>query len=234
MPPPTSMDRNAVVLSIIVPVLDEAEGIGATLLALAPLRDRGAEVIVVDGGSHDATVDVARVRCDRILLSAPGRARQMNAGAACAQGDVLLFLHADTRLPPGADVPVLAAVREGANWGRFDAHIEGRHPMLRVIAAMMNWRSRLTGIATGDQAMFVRRDAFEGIGGFPDQPLMEDVELSVRLRRAGAPACLQDRVATSGRRWEARGVWRTILLMWRLRWRYWRGDSPERLAATYK
>jgi rSAM/selenodomain-associated transferase 2 len=228
MTPPT------VPLSIVVPVLDEASGIVATLSALAPLRARGCEVIVVDGGSRDGTPALAAPHADRIEAGPRGRARQMNAGAARAHGAALLFLHADTRLPEDADRLIAHALDGGATWGRFDVVIAGRAAMLRVVAAMMNLRSRLTGIATGDQAMFVRRDAFERLGGFPDQPLMEDVELSRRLRVGSRPACLRERVVTSGRRWETRGVWRTILLMWRLRWRYWRGESPESLARAYR
>jgi rSAM/selenodomain-associated transferase 2 len=221
-------------LSIIVPMLDEAPGITAALSALAPLRQRGAEVIAVDGGSTDGTLELARPHADTALSAPRGRARQMNAGAAAARGDTMLFLHADTRLPEAADRLIAQALSRGAHWGRFDVRIEGRPAMLRTIAAMMNLRSRITGIATGDQAMFVRRSAFERIGGFPDQPLMEDIELSRRLGALGSPACLRARVTTSGRRWEARGVWPTIFLMWRLRWRYWRGASPHELAQAYR
>lgn len=225
---------NPVALSIVVPVLNEAAGVKATLASLAPLRERGVEVIVVDGGSMDATAELARPHADAVVAAARGRARQMNAGAAAARGAVLLFLHADTQLPPEGDRLVLAAMAAGALWGRFDVHIVGRHPMLRVVAAFMNARSRWSGIATGDQALFVRRDVFERLGGFPDQPLMEDIELSKRLRSLSAPACLRERVATSGRRWESRGVWSTIVLMWRLRWRYWRGESAHSLAEAYR
>jgi rSAM/selenodomain-associated transferase 2 len=223
-----------VALSIVVPVLNEDAGISATLASLAPLRQRGVEVIVVDGGSTDATAELARPHADAVVAAARGRARQMNAGAAAARGAVLLFLHADTQLPPEADRLVAAAMAAGALWGRFDVHIIGRHPMLRVVAAFMNARSRWTGIATGDQALFVRRDVFERLGGFPDQPLMEDIEISQRLCRLAPPACLRERVATSGRRWETRGVWSTIVLMWRLRWRYWRGESAHSLAEAYR
>lgn len=222
-------------LSIVVPVLDEAAGIVRTLTALAPLRARGAEVLVVDGGSRDGTQALAVPLCDRVIAAPRGRARQLNAGAAAARASVLLFLHADTLLPEGADARLLGALADGARWGRFDVRIEGRAPMLKVVAALMNLRSRLTGIATGDQAIFVERTLFDAIGGFPDQPLMEDIEWSRRLRARGeAPACLRARVLTSGRRWETRGVWRTIVLMWRLRWRYWRGESPEALARAYR
>ena len=221
-------------LSIIVPTLNEAAGIARTLTALRPLRERGAQVIVADGGSHDGTAALAAGHVDAVLVSPPGRARQMNAGAAAARGDALLFLHADTRLPDRADALVRDALAGGAAWGRFDVIIDGRPGMLKVVATMMNRRSRWTGIATGDQAIFVRRDAFDAVGGFPDQPLMEDIELSRRLSRIGRPACLRARVTTSGRRWEARGVWRTIFLMWRLRWRYWRGESPASLAKAYR
>jgi rSAM/selenodomain-associated transferase 2 len=158
----------------------------------------------------------------------------MNAGAAMARAQVLLFLHADTRLPPLADVLIQQAVAGGRAWGRFDVCIEGRPRMLRVVALLMNLRSRLSGIATGDQAIFVTRAAFERVGGFPAQPLMEDIELSRRLKRLGPPACLRAQVCTSGRRWEQRGVWRTIVLMWRLRWRYWRGEPAAALAEVYR
>jgi rSAM/selenodomain-associated transferase 2 len=221
-------------LSIIVPALDEAGGIVAALSALRPLRERGVELIVVDGGSRDGTAALAVGHADVVLVSPPGRARQMNAGAAAARGDILLFLHADTRLPEQADALVTRALSGGTAWGRFDVIIDGRPRMLKVVAWMMNQRSRRTGIATGDQAIFVRRGVFETLGGFPDQPLMEDIELSRRLGRIGRPACLRERVTTSGRRWETRGVWRTILLMWRLRWRYWRGESPAALAKAYR
>ena len=221
-------------LSIVMPVLDEAAGITATLRALAPLRARGHEVIVVDGGSADATVALAAAGADRVFAGPRGRARQMNAGAALARGDVLLFLHADTVLPGAADTAIERAVAAGARWGRFDVRISGGAALFPVIAALMNLRSRLSGIATGDQALFVQRSLFNQLGGYADQPLMEDIELSRRLRALSPPACLRQRVQTSGRRWQQRGVWRTVWLMWRLRWRYWRGASPEALARAYR
>jgi rSAM/selenodomain-associated transferase 2 len=158
----------------------------------------------------------------------------MNAGAQATEGDVLLFLHADTVLPDDALAAVGKAIAVGADWGRFDVRIVGSARMLRVVAALMNLRSRLSGIATGDQAIFVRRDVFLAVGGFPDQPLMEDIEISKRLLRRSRPACLRSRVQTSGRRWESRGVWRTIFLMWRLRFAYWRGTPAEVLARAYR
>ena len=221
-------------LSIIVPCLDEADGIGATLGALAPLRARGAEVIVVDGGSQDATVARARPLADAVVTAPRGRAAQMNAGAARARGEILLFLHADTLLPEAADALVvdgLQRLRRG--WGRFDVAIAGRNSLLRVVAALMNARSRLTGIATGDQAIFVTRSLFTAAGGYPDIPLMEDVALSRRLKRFGPPLCLRHKLTTSGRRWEKRGVLRTIFLMWRLRLAYWLGADPRKLAVRY-
>jgi rSAM/selenodomain-associated transferase 2 len=221
-------------LSIVVPALDEAAGITAALQALQPLRARGAELIVVDGGSRDGTPALAAPLADAVLAAPRGRALQMNAGAAHARGEVLLFLHADTALPAQADTLVHRAVAAGREWGRFDVRIAGRHPMLRVVAWLMNLRSRATGIATGDQAIFVTRARFDRLGGYAPMPLMEDIELTRRLRRTGRPACLLPPVITSGRRWESRGVWRTIFLMWRLRWRYWRGESPARLAEAYR
>ena len=217
-------------LSVVVPVLNEAPGIAAFLSALAPLRAQGAEVVVVDGGSEDGTVELARGLCDQLLSAPPGRARQMNAGARAAGGERLVFLHADTHLPPHAARRILEAL-EHRSWGRFDVSIEGAHPLLPVVACAMNLRSRLTGIATGDQAIFVRRDAFDG---FPDVPIMEDVAFSKAMKRKGWPACLRDRVRTSGRRWESRGVLATIVLMWRLRLAYALGADPARLAERYR
>jgi rSAM/selenodomain-associated transferase 2 len=220
-------------LSIIVPTLDEAAAIEACLGPLQALRERGVEVIVVDGGSCDATRELATPLADRVLDAPRGRARQMNAGAHAARGSVLLFLHADTLLPAGADALVARAIEGGARWGRFDVAITGADPLLRVIACSMNARSRLSAIATGDQAIFVKRDAFQAAGGFPDIPLMEDVALSRALKRAGRPACLRERVVTSGRRWERRGTLRTIFLMWRLRLAYAAGADPSTLSHRY-
>jgi rSAM/selenodomain-associated transferase 2 len=222
-------------LSVIVPALDEAGEIEATLRPLQPLRARGHEVIVVDGGSTDGTMEIARPLADRVISSERGRARQQNAGAAAASGDVLLFLHADTRLPEDADAVVLGAMeRTGRGWGRFDVRLTGRHPMLRVVERMIGERSRLSGIATGDQAIFARHDWFARAGGFPDVPLMEDVAISRALKALGPPVSLRETVLTSSRRWEERGVFRTIALMWRLRWAYWRGANPAELAARYR
>jgi len=221
-------------LSIVMPALNEAAGIVELLGALQPLRERGHELIVVDGGSTDATAALAAPHADAVLCAPRGRASQMNAGAAAARHALLLFLHADTRLPLQADTLVQEALAGARMWGRFDVHIEGSPFMLRVVAALMNLRSRWSGIATGDQAMFVTREAFERVGGFPLQPLMEDIELSRRLKRLGPPACLRAKVRTSGRRWERHGFWRTVFLMWRLRWRYWRGEPAARLAEAYR
>jgi len=221
-------------LSIVIPALNEAAGIEATLRALQPLRARGVELVLADGGSGDGTAALARPWVDAVAEALRGRALQMNAGAALARAEVLLFLHADTRLPPLADVLVLQAVATGACWGRFDVRIEGRPWVLRVVATLMNLRSRASGIATGDQAIFVTREAFDRVGGFPAQPLMEDVEISRRLERLGRPACLSAKVCTSWRRGEQRSVLRTLLLMWQLRWRYWGGESAARLAEAYR
>jgi rSAM/selenodomain-associated transferase 2 len=216
-------------LSVVVPALNEAAGIAGCLGALAPLRARGHEVIVADGGSADGTLDIAAPLADRVIRAPRGRAAQMNAGAAAAAGEALLFLHADTRLPPEADRLVREALRAHA-WGRFDVAIDSDDPRLAVIAFFINRRSRLTGIATGDQAIFVRREAFPG---FPEIALMEDVAFSKAMRRRARPACLRQTVLTSGRRWEARGVLRTVLLMWRLRLMYFLGAHPDRLARIY-
>ena len=220
-------------LSLVSPTLDEAAGIRECLTPLQRLRARGHEVIVVDGGSADDTVARAAPLADQVLGAPRGRALQMNAGAQRATGEALVFVHADTLLP----VDAATLVEQGlaaAPWGRFDVLIDGTHPMLAVIGAMMNLRSRLTGIATGDQAIFVRRALFESTGGFAPIPLMEDVEFSRRLRRLARPACLRARVRTSGRRWTSRGVLRTMLLMWRLRLAFACGADPARLAERYR
>lgn len=227
---PRSHDK---ALRIVVPVFNEGSTLAARLKALAPLRARGVELVVVDGGSTDATWAIASALADQVLLAPRGRDSQMNAGAKNSTADALLFLHADTQLPSGADQLIAAALQAGSHWGRFDVRIEGTHAALRVVARLMNLRSRLTGIATGDQAIFVKRAVFESLGGFADMPLMEDVELSTRLRRRGAPACIQTPVVTSGRRWEQQGVWRTMALMWWLRAAYFFGADADGLARRY-
>jgi rSAM/selenodomain-associated transferase 2 len=221
-------------LSIIVPCLNEAEIIVDTLRALQPLRARGAEVIMVDGGSGDDSAARARDWADQVLSARRGRAFQMNAGAAAAHGDILLFMHADCVLPDAADRLIVDGFnRDHKNWGRFDVTLTGRHPLLGLVATMMNARSRLTGIATGDQGIFVTRSLFEAAGHFPEIALMEDIALSKRLKRFSAPLCLRHRIRASGRRWERHGVMRTILLMWRLRLAYALGADPDRLALRY-
>ncbi|MDZ4099836.1 MAG: TIGR04283 family arsenosugar biosynthesis glycosyltransferase [Methylophilaceae bacterium] len=222
-------------VSIIIPVLNEADNIAKALLALHVDRELGHEVIVVDGGSTDDTVTQAEMLADEVISILPGRARQMNAGASKATGDLLLFLHADTQLPDKAIPRLLVNLRKTEKvWGRFDVRLSGQHPMLRLIAYMMNWRSRITGIATGDQAIFVRREAFESLGGFPEIPLMEDIAFSSAMQSGfGSPLCLRDKVITSSRRWEKNGIFRTILLMWKLRLAYFLGVPPEQLAQQY-
>ncbi len=222
-------------LRIVIPVLNEGEALTERLAILQPLRSEGVELVVVDGGSTDESWARARPWVDRLMASPPGRARQMNTGAQDTPGsqvDALLFLHADTQLPSNAVALILAALRERA-WGRFDVQLDSQDWRLSMVQAMMNLRSRLSGIATGDQAMFVRADAFRAAGGFPDQPLMEDIELSARLKRFSHPACLHVRVRTSARKWERGGVWRTIFMMWRLRLAYFFGASPQQLAHEY-
>jgi rSAM/selenodomain-associated transferase 2 len=221
-------------LSVIVPALDEAAGIGPMLQGLQPMRSREVEVVVVDGGSRDDTRRLAAPLADRVIEAPRGRASQMNAGARVSGGAFLAFVHADTRLPPDAPEAIRRALSGGARaWGRFDVRIEGAGPLLAVIGAAMNLRSRLTGIATGDQAIFARRDAFEAAGGFPGIPLMEDVALSSALKRISPPACLRERVVTSGRRWERHGTLATVALMWRLRLAFALGADPHRLARRY-
>jgi rSAM/selenodomain-associated transferase 2 len=220
-------------LSIVMPMLDEAAGIEAALTALAPYRRRGVEVIVVDGGSRDGTAALARPHADAVIIAPRGRAAQMNAGAAAADGDILLFLHADTKLPAQADALLRDGLgRSGRVWGRFDVRIDGGG-LLGLISLAMNWRSRLTGIATGDQAMFVTAAAFKAAGGFPVIALMEDIALSAKLKVARRPCALRARVTASPRRWNKHGTLRTVLLMWRLRLEFFCGADPARLARAY-
>jgi rSAM/selenodomain-associated transferase 2 len=220
-------------LSVIVPCLEEGAIVVSRLTALQPLRASGHELILVDGGSCDGTAALAEPWVDRLLQTSPGRARQMNQGAAAATGDVLWFLHLDTLLYPGADGDLLAAIGSGQVWGRFDVRLSGQARVFRVIETLMNARSHLTGIATGDQGIFVSRTLFEGVGGYPDIPLMEDIALSRRLKGHRRPIRIRRRLETSSRRWEARGVWRTVGLMWWLRLAYALGASPGWLARRY-
>ncbi len=224
-------------LSIILPVLNEAPTLIVTLGLLQRMRARGVEVLVVDGGSSDASREIARPLVDYVINSAKGRAIQMNAGAKASNGEVLLFLHADSLMPEDGDQWIAEALANGKKWGRFDVSIIGHHYLFPVIAWFINHRSRLTGIATGDQGIFAARDAFESVGGFPDQPLMEDIAFCARMLHhlgQASPAYIGGaRISTSGRRWEKHGVWRTILLMWRLRLQYYLGADPIKLHETY-
>lgn len=222
-------------LSIIVPVLNEAEHIVETLSGLQYLRTQGQELIVVDGGSGDDTVLLARPLCDQLLLSAAGRSRQMNVGAAAATGQTLLFLHADTLLPnPFFELMQSQLANSKKQWGRFNVRLSGGRWVFRIIETMMNARSCLTGVATGDQAIFVSKSLFDVVGGFSDIPLMEDIVLSTQLKKIGRPLCLKLRVETSSRRWESRGVVNTVLLMWWLRLAFFLGVGAEKLARMYR
>ncbi|MCX2781422.1 TIGR04283 family arsenosugar biosynthesis glycosyltransferase [Microbulbifer thermotolerans] len=220
--------------SIVVPLLNEREQLPQLIEHLRSLLARdNCEVIFVDGGSDDGSAEFLSTAGLTVIAAQRGRARQMNAGAEAASGDCLLFLHADTRLPENALENIERALLRGNCWGRFDVRISGNSIWFPLIATLINWRSRISGIATGDQAIFVRRDLFEELGGFADQPLMEDIALSGRLLELARPACIRARVTTSGRRWQKYGVLRTVLLMWRLRFDYWRGVSAEQLARRY-
>jgi len=224
-------------IAVILPVLNEAVALPAQLAALR--ADGFAEIIVVDGGSTDGSVDVVQAAMAtrgtpvRLIRAERGRARQMNAGAAKSRASTLLFLHADTRLPADAAKEICSVLQRGAVWGCFEVRLDSPRPLLRLVAWFMNRRSALTGICTGDQAIFIRRDAFVRLGGYAPIPLMEDIELSRRLKRHSRPARIRTPVVASARRWEKGGVIRTVLLMWRLRLFYWLGASPERLARQY-
>ena len=235
-------------VSIIIPILNEADNLPFLFANIDELTPAPQQIIVVDGGSTDNSVVVAKALINdfstikksdikwQVIESTAGRANQMNAGAAQATGDILLFLHADTQLPVTATSDISLAMQKADNnykWGRFDVRLDSRNPMLWLVAAMMNGRSRLTGIATGDQAIFISKSLFEKIGGYPKQPLMEDIELCKSLKSIAKPACLSSKVTTSARRWQQHGTWRTIILMWQLRFDYWRGESAESIKQRY-
>jgi rSAM/selenodomain-associated transferase 2 len=221
-------------LSVIIPARDEAQALPQLLANLAWLRACGAELIVVDGGSRDATAALAAPYVDRVLASSPGRARQMNAGAAVACGDYLWFVHADTQVSAESIQRLLEVLGERPVWGRFDVRLSGQSLSLRLIGSMISLRSRLTGVASGDQGIFVARVSFEALGGYADIALMEDLELIRRLKKLARPRCLRPALLTSSRRWERHGVWRTVLLMWRLRLAYYCGANPDQLARRYR
>ena len=231
-------------VSIIIPVINEANNLPHLFANINSLKPMPQQVILVDGGSNDDSIGIVRSFIHELVLgseckidwqvitSKAGRARQMNAGAALATGDVLLFLHADTRLPIDA-IDSISRAMTLANWGRFDVQLNSRQPMLWVVSALINWRSRLTHIATGDQAIFISQSLFAQMGGYPNQALMEDVELCKQLKGIAKPACLKNKVITSARRWQQYGTWRTIVLMWQLRFDYWRGVSADNINARY-
>jgi rSAM/selenodomain-associated transferase 2 len=224
---------NAAGLSVIIPVRNEAQALPLLLADLAPLRVAGAQLIVVDGGSDDGTREQAVGHVDLLLQTEPGRARQMNAGAAAASGEYLWFVHADTRVGAPAVASLLEALARRPCWGRFDVSLSAPGLAFRLIGSMINLRSRLTGVASGDQGIFVARATFDALGGYARIPLMEDLELCRRLKRLARPQCLRPPLSTSSRRWERGGVWRTVLLMWRLRLAYYCGANPEQLARQY-
>lgn len=221
-------------LSIIIPVLNEREGIVAFLESLQPLRQRGCQLIVVDGGSVDETLQLTEGLADQRLTSKAGRANQMNRGAEVAEGTVLLFLHADTFLPECADELIEQGLKEtGREWGHFDVRLSGQQPLLRVVERMMNCRSQWSGIATGDQTVFVSKSLFDEVGGFPSIALMEDIAFSKSVKKKGRPLCLKEKVQTSSRRWEEKGIIKTIFLMWSLRLGYFLGIKPTQLVKIY-
>lgn len=220
-------------VSIIIPVLNEETSIEVLLKQLQGHRQQGHEVIVVDGGSKDKTISIAKVLADKIIQSQSGRALQMNKGAEQASFEYLWFLHADTLIPEKAVGKIETCLADN-HWGRFNIRLSGSGVLFRIIETMINIRSSLSGVATGDQGIFVKQKTFESVGGYSKLPLMEDVELSKKLKRVDKPVCLKEELITSSRRWEHHGVFSTIFLMWKLRFLYWLGVSAERLALQYK
>ena len=220
-------------ISIVIPVLNEEKNLPDALKSLQLFRHLNHEIVVVDGGSKDNSLVLAHDGADVVIVSKPGRAVQMNDGAAVATGDVFLFLHADTILPDNA-VHLISALSDELFWGYFAVRLSGQNIIFRLIEWMMSRRSRLSSIATGDQAIFIERHLFDRVGGFPEIALMEDVEISRRLKNIIAPVCLKSPVLTSSRRWETNGIVATVLLMWKLRLFYFFGVSPEKLSQLYR
>jgi len=220
-------------IGVIVPVLNERAGLPALIKRIAAMP--ADEVVIVDGGSTDGSCLILDASALRWITAPSGRAAQMNAGAMLSESDILLFIHSDTEIGACCFPAIKAAMQDGATvGGRFDVKLSGSHPAFRMIERLINLRSRLSGISTGDQCLFVRRSVFERMAGFPLQPLMEDIEFSKQLKRLGRIACLHQRVTTSSRRWQQHGIVKTVLLMWRLRLLYWLGVPAERLAAAYR
>lgn len=220
-------------ISIIIPTLNEEATIQPLLQQLQVCRQQGHEVIVVDGGSNDETVSISKSLADKVISSEAGRATQMNNGAKQSTNNILWFLHADTLIPSN----VIESIQESLiknNWGRFNIKLSGSHFLFRIIEKMINLRSCVSGIATGDQGIFVKRELFESVNGYSEIPLMEDVELSKKLKKVSSPVCIKEMLTTSSRRWEQRGILSTVLLMWRLRFLYWLGVSATKLTTLYK
>lgn len=220
-------------ISIIIPVLNEEQSVKSLLQQLQTCRQQGHEVIVVDGGSNDETVSVSKPLADKVITSGYGRAKQMNKGVAESINEVLWFLHADTSIPKNAIETIQESLSKN-DWGRFNIKLSGSHFLFRIIEKMINIRSCLSGIATGDQGIFVKRKMFKSIGGYSEIPLMEDVALSNKLKNVSRPVCVKETLTTSSRRWEKNGIITTILLMWYLRFLYWIGVSPNTLAKLYQ
>ena len=220
-------------ISIIIPVLNEEDSIKELLLQLQPYRKQGHEVIVADGGSDDKTISISTTLADKVIQSQPGRALQMNKGADNSGNEILWFLHADTIIPENAIEEIQNALNK-SDWGRFNIKLSGSHILFRIVETMMNIRSCVFAIATGDQGIFVKRTIFKQVNEYSNIPLMEDVELCKKLKKVSKPVCLKETLITSSRRWEKNGISTTILLMWKLRFLYWLGVSPEYLAKQYK
>lgn len=219
-------------ISVVIPAFNESDNIIPTLKCLQTLRSKGHEVILADGHSTDNTIVLAEPLVDKIIHSAKGRAVQMNNAASHAQGEILWFIHADTIVPDNAHQLILNKI-DNNHWGRFDVRLSGQHFLFRIIEHLMNFRSRVSGIATGDQGIFIRKHIFQKLNGYADIPLMEDIEMSKRLKQISRPACISEKLITSSRRWEKHGIIKTILLMWRLRLAYFLGVSPSKLVTKY-
>ena len=222
-------------VSIIIPALNEESAIETLLQQLQTYRKQGNEIIVVDGGSTDSTISISNILADKIIQSKSGRALQMNNGSAEASFDILWFLHADSKIPDDSIEKIQFNLNEkNKDWGRFNIKLSGKNILFRLIERMINIRSCVTSIATGDQGIFVKRKSFDDVNGFSELPLMEDIDLSQKLKRLSRSVCIKETLTTSSRRWEQNGILSTVFLMWRLRFLYWLGVSADKLASQYK
>ncbi len=227
------LKHNSPGIAIVIPVRNEAAMLPQALQRLKALQGVD-EIVFVDGESSDGSAALIQAAGFICLLSTAGRAKQMNMGTAQTKSEIILYLHVDTAISSSHISDIKKTYNQAFAYGRFDVSLSNKRLTYRIISFFINLRSCLSKVATGDQGIFVRRTMFEAVGGYPEIPLMEDIALTKALRRKGKVLCLRNKLETSSRRWEQHGVMRTVWLMWKLRFLYWLGVSPEKLAGMYR